>query len=445
MHSDWAPITLGDVIDQGRAIILTGPFGTQLHAHDYEPIGVPVIPTNAIRRRLVDTKGLPRVSAATAKRLARYRVRSGDILFARRGAQATGLSALVRAEQTGWIAGTGVIVLRLQSKHIDQQFLSFALSSDAAVIWLKTHAVGAVMPNLNEGVIRRLPLQLPSLPEQEAIGHILGTLDDKIDLNRRMNATLEAMARALFQSWFVDFDPVRAKAEGRHPAGMDAETAALFPHEWEHAHPGAVPHRWRIGMLKDCCQRIESGGTPSRREPTFWTPPIVPWLTSGEVRPGIVVLNKHHISPSGLKYSSAKLWPEGTTVVALIGATAGQASLIACQMCSNQNCCGLVPYPNLEFYMYLHLSSLRPRLEQMASGSAQRSLNQQHLITFPILLPEAPILERFHMIVKPIFEIWKCSLQTTSLLESIRDALLPKLLSGEIRVRDADRELAALL
>ena len=105
------------------------------------------------------------------------------------------------------------------SKTINPTFISFALSAPATIEWLKSHAVGAVMPNLNEGVLRRLPLLVPPLIEQRAISQILGSLDDKIELNRRMNETLEVMARTLFRSWFVDFDPVRAKVEGQTPQG----------------------------------------------------------------------------------------------------------------------------------------------------------------------------------------------------------------------------------
>src|SRR6266540_1896448 len=111
--------------------------------------------------------------------------------------------------------------------------------------------VGAVFYSLNCGDIPKFEIPVPSLHEQRAIARILGALDDKIELNRQMNATLEAIARALFQSWFVDFDPVRAKAEGRAPYGMDAATAALFPDGFEESALGEVPRGWEILPLGD--------------------------------------------------------------------------------------------------------------------------------------------------------------------------------------------------
>src|SRR6266851_6397111 len=203
MNSGWTKTTLGGLCDSGQAMIQTGPFGSQLHSYDYRPTGVPVIPTEAIRRRRISDASVPRVPEEIAIRLSRHALKAGDILFARRGAQATGLSAIVEPRHEGWLCGTGAILLRLHTSDVDATFLSFALSSEATISWLKAHAVGAVMPNLNEGVLRRLPLLLPSPPNQRAIARMLRVLDDKIELNRQMNDTLEAMSKTLFNSWFV--------------------------------------------------------------------------------------------------------------------------------------------------------------------------------------------------------------------------------------------------
>jgi len=242
----WRETTVGVLCDEGVLHTQTGPFGSQLHSYDYVPSGVPVVPTEGIGRRRLQTEGIPEVTEETAARLSRHRLKTGDILFARRGVQATGLSAIVTQRQEGWLCGTGAILLRIKGKAVDPEFLSFLLSAEESVLWLKQHAVGAVMPNLNEGVIRQIPLTLPPLAEQKAIAAVLGALDDKIELNRRMNATLEAMARALFQSWFVDFDPVRAKLDGRPPAALDPATAALFPTSFQDSPIGPVPKGWKV-------------------------------------------------------------------------------------------------------------------------------------------------------------------------------------------------------
>ena len=201
MAGDWRQLTIGNLCDAGLAELQTGPFGSQLHAHDYVENGTPVIPTEAIRHRRIDHSVLPKISSAKAEELSRYRLRSGDILFARRGVQATGHIGYVREAEEGFICGTGAIRLRVNgvAGEVSSDFLSHVLANPTSVEWFKFHAIGATMPNLNEGILRSFSFTIPPVPEQRAIAHVLGTLDDKIELNRRMNETLEAMARALFQ------------------------------------------------------------------------------------------------------------------------------------------------------------------------------------------------------------------------------------------------------
>ena len=143
-------------------------------------------------------------------------------------------------------------------------------------------------------MIESLEIPLPPLPEQRAIAHVLGTLDDKIELNRRMNETLEEMARALFKSWFVDFDPVRAKMEGRWRRGeslpgLPADLYDLFPDRLVPSELGEIPEGWEVGTVSQLAERIQNGGTPKRSEPTYWNPGEVPWLTSAEVRQSFVL------------------------------------------------------------------------------------------------------------------------------------------------------------
>jgi type I restriction enzyme S subunit len=137
--------------------------------------------------------------------------------------------------------------------------------------------------------LNEIEIPLPPLKEQQAIACILGALDDKIELNRQRNRTLEAMARAIFQSWFVDFDPVRKKSEVRRVKGEidDSDYPShfkLFPSDFEDSPLGPIPKGWRVGKVRELCVKVENGGTPKRQVEEYWTPAEVPWLTSGEVR-----------------------------------------------------------------------------------------------------------------------------------------------------------------
>ncbi len=239
--------TIGRLLADGGGSVKTGPFGTTLKASEYSTVGVPLISVGEIGYGTfrIHPK-TPRVSDAVTTRLAEYVLREGDIVFGRKGA--VDRSARISSDQEGWFLGSDGIRLRLP-QSTDSRFIALQLQSPACRSWILQHATGTTMPSLNQDVIGRIPIILTTLVEQKRIAHILGTLDDKIELNRRMSATLEEMARALFKSWFIDFDPVHAKREGRKPFGMDDATAALFPSEFEDSELGPIPRGWKAGTL----------------------------------------------------------------------------------------------------------------------------------------------------------------------------------------------------
>ena len=321
VSNGWREATVGGLCGEGVLHTQTGPFGSQLHSYDYVPSGVPVVPTEGIGRRRLLTEGIPEVAEETAARLSRHRLKSGDILFARRGVQATGLSAIVTPKQEGWICGTGAILLRVVGTSIHPEFLSFLLSSDESIQWLKQHAVGAVMPNLNDGVIRQLPLKLPRLAEQKAIATVLGALDDKIELNRRMNATLETTVESL-------------------------------------------------------CDVITSGGTPARMHKAYWEPATVPWFNTGELLDRPLIDAEEKISEEGLANSSCKLWPAGTVLFALDASpTVGRFGVLTKPGTANQAAAALIAKPayGVPFLMGL-LYEDRAELQRVAVGAAQQNI-----------------------------------------------------------------------
>jgi type I restriction enzyme S subunit len=223
------------------------------------------------------------------------------------------------------------------------------------------------MANLNTLILSECPVILPPLPEQKAIAHILGTLDDKIELNRQMNETLEAMARAIFKDWFVDFGPTRAKMSGR-AAYLPEELWSLLPEAIDEE--TGLPQGWEERTIVDSCARIVNGGTPKRDNNEYWDNGDIPWLTSAEVRQKVIIETDNFITQKGLIESSAKIIDSGSTVVALYGATAGQVSYLATEVSTNQAICALTPKKGYSIYNYLHLSSNTDNLASMARGSA---------------------------------------------------------------------------
>jgi len=215
LPEDWRISTIGELCDSTKGSVQTGPFGSDLHASDYSPSGIPVIMPANLGKNAIIEDGIARVNGDHVARLRSHKVQKGDIVFPRRGDIAR--YAVVDEHQVGWLCGTGCLRIRFgENEVIEPRYLGYWLGTSIVENWLLGNAVGTTMPNLNTSILRALPVPLPTLPEQRAIAAILAGFDDKIEANRRANATLEATARALFQSWFVDFDPVRAKAEGRN-------------------------------------------------------------------------------------------------------------------------------------------------------------------------------------------------------------------------------------
>ena len=297
--------------------------------------------------------------------------------------------------------------------------MSHVLADPASVEWFKFHAIGATMPNLNEGIIRSFPFALPPLPEQRAIAHILGTLDDKIELNRRMNETLEAIARALFKSWFVDFDPVRAKAAGRKPTGMDAAIADLFPDEFQDSELGEIPKGWRVGRLDDLLllQRGFDLPTPKRVPGPFSvvaaSGPSSGHATAKVRGPGVVTGRSGVLGRVFLVLDD--FWPLNTTLWV--------KEFRACGPC----------------YAYFTLQQVD--LSGLNAGPAVPPLNRNHVHGLPCLVPPPAVIGAFERPSLAFFRKRDATVGESEDVAAIRDALLPRLLSGELPVAGIEREM----
>ncbi|MBX3427115.1 MAG: restriction endonuclease subunit S [Pirellulales bacterium] len=435
--------TLGELVDEGKLLIQTGPFGSQLHKHDYCPLGVPVVPTEAIGHRRLRTDGVPQIKLEKANELGRHRLKPGDILFARRGVQATGYSAIVEPQHEGWICGTGAILLRILDGDIDPTYLSFRLAWDESIAWLKQHAVGAVMPNLNEGILRRFPLELPPLIEQRRIADILGSIDDKIELNRRMNETLESLARRLFKSWFVDFDPVHAKAAVRrqHPTwdnprvsrealpNLDPKIAELFPDEFEESTLGPIPKGWSATTVPNAIEVNPSRTLPKGVE--------APWLEMANMptRSARALAWERRPFGSGTKFKN------GDTLVARItpclenGKTAyvdflndgeiGAGSTEYIVLCPKD------PLPAEFGYFLARNDDFRQHLiTNMTGTSGRQRVPANCLNTYPVIVPSNGVADRFGAFASMALSQMKQNDEESLTLTAARDRLLPVLLSG---------------
>jgi len=295
--------------------------------------------------------------------------------------------------------------------------------------------VGSANPTLNRNHVHPKKTLWPPLSEQHAIARVLSSLDDKVELNRRMNTTLEAMAQAIFKSWFVDFDPVRAKMEGREPAGMDAETAALFPDGFERMDGQEVPEGWKIGSLTTVVE-VLGGGTPKTTVDEYWDGQI-PWFSvvdAPNLSDVFVIDTEKKITEFGLNNSSAQILPVGTTIITARG-TVGKIALVAVPMAMNQSCYGLSGKDGYgPFFTYFLTRDAVSILKQNTHGSVFDTITRQTLNDAHVIIPTKGACGAFEKQVEHLLKRIESNLFESRTLAALRDTLLPKLISGEVRV-----------
>ena len=319
---------------------------------------------------------------------------------------------------------TEFIVIRGKEGITDNDFVYYLARSEIVRDYAISQMTGTSgRQRVPTEALAHLYVPIPPLKEQQTIAEILGALDDKIELNRRMNETLEAMARAIFKSWFVDFEPVRAKIDGRWRRGqslpgLPANLYDLFPDSFEDSVLGKIPKDWRVMTLSDIAG-VTSGKRPTDRHDIQTADFPVPVYGGGGV----------------MAYTESALFTSPIVLTGRVG-TLGLVFRICEPAWPSDNT--LVTIPNrpddLEF---LFILMLRLDLHALNRGSTQPLLTQTDLGNQTILVPNSAVLDAFHIIVAPVFSLADSRRTQSSTLGAIRDALLPKLISGELRIGDA--------
>ncbi len=319
------------------------------------------------------------------------------------------------------------------NERASTRYLQYALlGSD-----ISSYLTGAVMPKLTQGNLNRIEVPCPSREIQEQIVSVLGGLDDRITLLRETNTTLEAIAQALFKSWFVDFDPVRAKMEGRTPDGMDEATAALFPDSFEESELGLVPKGWRVCAFTETVNVI-GGGTPKTSVSEYWDGSI-PWFSvvDAPVTTDVFAIDtQKHITEAGIANSSTKLLPAGTTIISARG-TVGKLAMAGCEMAMNQSCYGLRGKAGDDYFTYFSTFRLVETLKQRTHGSVFDTITRDTLAGVIVTYPEQRIIKAFESLLAPVMRRIRTNLQQAQTLATLRDTLLPRLISGQLRLPEA--------
>jgi type I restriction enzyme S subunit len=309
-----------------------------------------------------------------------------------------------------------------------------------AAVDLAGHGTG----RLNSDELKSLRVRLPPAPEQGAIAHILGMLDDKIELNRWMSETLEAMARALFKSWFVDFDPVRAKMAGRDPS-LPKPLADLFPSRLVDSELGEIPEGWTVKAIGDMAE-VVGGSTPRTDRDEYWKDGTHHWVTPKDLsRLSMPVLldTERRITDPGLAQISSGLLPSGTVLLSS-RAPIGYLAIAELPVAINQGFIAMKAREGVSnLFLLRWASASHDEILSHANGSTFLEISKANFRPIRAVAPASAVMDAFDRLTRPMYGQVVEKERESRTLAALRDALLPKLVSGELRIRNADKLVAS--
>lgn len=334
----------------------------------------------------------------------------------------------------------------LEDDFFNKNFLYYLLCTDEYRNEVLASATGTSIKHTSPKRIESFSASVPMEAEQKAIAVVLRALDDKIDLNRRMNVTLEAMARVLFKSWFIDFDPVRAKMEGKQPFGMNAATAALFPSTLIPSTLSDIPEGWTIDEIGNVVTAV-GGSTPSTEKSEYWVEGLHAWATPKDLsnlKSPVLLSTERKITDAGMSVISSGLLPAGTVLMSS-RAPIGYIAIPEVPVAINQGFIAMVcnkKLPNLYVWLWTHNNL--DTIKNHSNGSTFQEISKGSFRPLPCIVPTDPVLQKFQEIVSPLWQKIVSNTKEAVSLEKQRDYLLPKLVSGDIRIPDAEKFVEGL-
>lgn len=313
----------------------------------------------------------------------------------------------------------------LPNKDYSSAFLKYSI--DTLYDHLVGLSSGSARDNLSQAELKKLKLIMPpTKDEQNKLVSILASIDRKIELNRAINQNLTAMAKQLYDYWFVQFD--FPNEEGKPYKSSGGEMV------WNKKLKREIPKGWNISLIKDFATTY-SGGTPKSTNIEYYNNGEIAWINSGELNSPIITKTTNYITKCGLENSSAKLYPSNSILVAMYGATAGKVSLLTFEACSNQAVCGIIPtIENMLYYVYFHISSLYSHFITLSTGSARDNISQNTIKNILLPIPTRNILKLFDEKIGSIYQMIVNNYQQIDSLAMQRDELLPLLMNGQVSV-----------
>lgn len=395
--SEWEKQILGNI-----ANVQTGPFGSQLKNEQYIIGGTPVITVEHITNFKIANINYPSVKEEDRERLSKYSLQEGDIVFSRVGS--VDLSAYVNQKQHGWIFSSRMLRVRPNTKIINARFLSFFFRQKSFREYILSISVGATMPSINTEILKGVEISFPPLPEQKAIADVLSALDDKIDLLHRQNHTLEQMAETLFRQWFVE----EAQEDWEE---VELQDVAERITDGSHSSPPSIEQGYSMASVKDMLDWSINEATCRKISKEDFDMLV---KADCKARKGDILIAK-----DGSYLKHVFLLDNDLDVVLL--------SSIA------------MIRPNHKFHpmlltIYLKLKSTREEMENIVTGAVIPRIVLKDFRKFLIKLPPYPLQQKAIEVIEPIYAKCWNNVRQIQTLETLRDTLLPKLISGEVRV-----------
>ena len=385
------------------AAIQTGPFGSQLHKEDYVIHGTPIVTVEHLGDRKFTEQNLPCVSDKDKERLKKYILKTGDIVFSRVGS--VDRCSYVSAKYEGWLFSGRCLRVRPCEK-LNPEYLYYFFSLEETKQFVRNIATGATMPSINTKFMGEIPIRVPSLETQNKIASILWMIDDKIELNEKINKNLEQQAQAYFDELFVvNADP-----------------------------------NWSECTLSDIGS-VVAGGTPSKSKPEYYADQGIAWITPKDLsinKSKFISHGENDISELGFSKSSAAKMPAGTILFSS-RAPIGYIAIAQNEVTTNQGFKSVIPNENIgTAYLYFLLKNLLPTIEGIASGSTFKEISGSAMKSVPTVMPDADTIQLFSSFCEPVFKEQEILEAENQRLSALRNSLLPKLMSGELDVSDID-------
>jgi type I restriction enzyme S subunit len=453
----WNTYRIEDIADK----ITIGPFGSRMKSDAYVESGVPVIRGTNLTGSKKFSGDWVFISEQLAKQLENCCVSNGDLVFPHRGS--IGEVGLVDNQFHQYMMSSSLMKLRCNPNIADSEFIYYFFKSHQGRYELLKNASQVGTPGIGQPLtsLKNIEIKLPSLGEQRKIAKILSDLDDKIHINNQINQTLESIAQALFKSWFVDFDPVRAKIAAKQE-GKDAElaamcaisgkseielqqmaeddfaalraTAALFPDGLVESELGEVPKGWEVSTVGEQVQTV-GGGTPSTKNVDFWDDGIHYWTTPKDLSnltDKILLNTERKITDAGLKKISSGLLPKDTVLMSS-RAPVGYLALSKIEVAINQGYIAILP--NMKYsaeYLIQWCEANMAEIKGRASGTTFQEISKKNFREISFVCPDDKVVVSYTKTVKTLYDEITSKAKENQSLINLRDTLLPKLMSGEI-------------